>query len=150
MKTNYMKSPSSFFFFFNWSGCYLLARRRIKLKAIKKNMNNGEHCLGQKMKPPAACPSAARIPSVRWEKPILSWLTDCVEFLGGCFSWSTNTKHKIEEIISLPAWTCGLERWAVGFWQLQGMMGTQIVPVCHILHMPFCNTSPLPPTLFFF
>lgn len=136
-------------FFFRWWGCYLVVRRRIKLKAIKKNMNDGEHCLGQKMKSSDPCPTTARITSVAWQKPMLSWLTQCVDFWGGCFSWSTNTKHKIEEIISLPAWACGLERWAVGFWQLQGMMGTQMVPACQILHMLFYNTSPISPTPFF-
>lgn len=140
MKPNYMKSPS--FFFFSWRGCYLVVRRRIKLKAIKKNTNGGEHCLGQKMKPPDPCPTTARITLVGWEKPMLPWLTECVEFWEGCFSWST--KYKIEEIISLPAWACGLERWAVGFWQLQGMMGTQIAAACHILHMLFATLPPCP------
>lgn len=65
-----------------------LFRSEMKNKA-QSNQEKRERwwtlCLGQKMKPPAACPSTARITSVGWEKPVLSWLTGCVEgvFLGG-------------------------------------------------------------------
>lgn len=110
-------------------------------------------CLWHKMKPPASCPSITRITSGWCEKPVLSWLTGCVEvcFLGGegYFSWSTHTKHKTEEIVSLPTWACGLERRAVGFRQLQGMMGSQIWPGCHTLHM-LCHNTSLPPSHFIF
>lgn len=52
--------------------------------------------LGQKMKPPAARPSIARITSGGSEKPVLSWLTGCVVSRGVTFleAHTQNTRQR--------------------------------------------------------